>query len=79
MAELWKARTPAKREVASRKGRTSFTQGPNRSAIGAKTKPVESPLSSARPAAAVAFEAPWAEISIQEVKAKKPVTRATAR
>ncbi len=58
MAELWKVRMPAKRDVASRIGSTSVTQPPNSAAMGAKTKPAPSPLSRAFPAAAVAREAP---------------------
>jgi hypothetical protein len=79
LAELWKARRPAKREVASRIGNTSLTQPPNWAAIGVKTKAVASPLSRALPASAVAWDAPCAETSIHEVNAKKPVTTATDR
>ena len=79
MAELWKARRPANREVASRIGSTSLTQPPNWAAIGAKTKAAASPLSRALPASAVAWDAPCAETSIHEVKAKKPVITTTDR
>lgn len=60
-------------------GSASPAQPPNCAVIGAKTQDVASPLSSAFPAAAVAFEAPWAETSIHEVKAKKTVTTMTDR